>query len=94
MSAPQAAPGADHNLAGMAQRLEAALRRPPAQRIAEGGATPRGSIASDAKAPPHETKAAVTQPKNSAQPKPQPNPQQSADLEQEMANLLGRPGKT
>jgi hypothetical protein len=78
----------------MAQRLEAALRRPaPSQRPAADSATNRAGGA-ELKPAAREPKLAVIQPKSSAQPKPQPSPQQSADLEQEMANLLGRPGKT
>ncbi len=86
-------PTADHSLAEMAQRLEAALRRPMAAKTAaEGRSTARVAVAAEAK--PVSPKVTVMQPKGSAQPKPQPQPQQSADLEQEMANLLGRPGKT
>ena len=97
--ASQGTPATDHSLAEMAQRLEAALRRPaPMQRIASDGGTARVAIAaSDAKpaaAPTRETRVALIQSKGSAQPKPQSPPQQSANLEQEMANLLGRPGKT
>jgi hypothetical protein len=86
----QAAPSADHNLAEMAQRLEAALRRPATQRVATDGGAARVAIAPETKPAARETKVAVIQPKSS----PQPTPQQSANLEQEMANLLGRPGKT
>jgi flagellar protein FliO/FliZ len=90
-------PAADHSLAEMAQRLEAALRRPMAAKAAaEGRSTARVAVAAEAK--PASPKVTVMQPKGSAQPKPQPQPQaqpqQSANLEQEMANLLGRPGKT
>jgi flagellar protein FliO/FliZ len=89
-SASQGMP-ADQSLAEMAQRLEAALRRPTAQRLAEGG-TARPANGPEAKpvAPP---RIAVMQPRNSAPPRPQSSPQQSANLEQEMASLLGRPGK-
>jgi flagellar protein FliO/FliZ len=95
-AAASASPGtaADHNLAQMAHRLEAALRR-PAPRVAaaadNGAARP---AAVEAKPAAREPKVAMIQSKGSAEPKPQPDPQQSADLEQEMANLLGRPGKT
>jgi hypothetical protein len=98
-SAAQATPAGDHNLAEMAQRLEAALRRPgTTQRaVAEGGAA-RAAVAAAAEPKPaaavRESKVTMIQPKSSAQPKPQPAPQPSADLEQEMANLLSRPGKT
>jgi hypothetical protein len=90
-------PAADHNLAEMAHRLEAALRR-PAPRVAGDGGAPRPAtaapaIAAEAQPAARESKVAMIQSKGSALPKPQDAPQPSADLEQEMANLLGRPGK-
>jgi hypothetical protein len=94
---PPGALAADHSLAEMAQRLEAALRRPPApQRIAAEGGPPRIAAAADNRPPAamRESRVAAIQPKTAAQPKPQPAPQPSANLEQEMASLLGRPGKT
>jgi flagellar biogenesis protein FliO len=77
-----AASAADQSLAEMAQRLEAALRRPLAQKVAERG-TARVAIAAEGKP------AARPDPKDATQPKPQGN-----NLEQEMASLLSRPGKT
>jgi hypothetical protein len=78
-------PAADHSLAEMAQRLEAALRRPMAQKLV--AETPRVTATLDVKAAP--VKAAAAQERASAQPsKPQNN------LEQEMASLLSKPGKT
>jgi hypothetical protein len=95
----QAAPVGDHNLAEMAQRLEAALRRPTTSpRLATdggAGAPPRVAHTSELKPAARDPKITVIPPaKSAAQPRPQPTPQQSANLEQEMANLLGRPGKT
>ena len=102
-AASQAGP-ADQSLAEMAQRLEAALRRPATtQRLmADGSNAARPSVVPDARpaAPVRDSKVAVMQPKNAASAasaapsRPQPNPQQSANLEEEMASLLGRPGKT
>ena len=89
-AAPQAAasgapgaPGApvnDQGLAEMAQRLEAALRRPAMQKPPADGGTARVAIAAESKP--------------AARGGAQPKPQSSANLEQEMASLLGRPGKT
>ena len=67
----------DQSLAEMAQRLEAALRRPMAGKVV--AETQRVTATLDVKA--------VT-PRGGAQPKPQ-----SGNLEQEMASLLSRPGK-
>ena len=79
---PPAAPAtssADQNLAEMAQRLEAALRRP----------------AGDAVAPPvaPEPPASRAAPRNEPAPPPVPPPSKSGfeNLEDEMASLLGRP---
>ncbi len=95
-NASQPAPAGDHNLAEMAQRLEAALRRPATSpRLAtDGGGPPRAAPAPELKPAARDPKIAVMPSKSPAQPRPQPTPQQSANLEQEMANLLGRPGKT
>jgi flagellar protein FliO/FliZ len=88
VSHAQPSAAADQSLAEMAQRLEAALRRPMAQKIV--AETPRVTATLDVRAvapknfvPPQQRAAAA---------KPQ-QPQQS-NLEQEMASLLGRPGKT
>ena len=93
--APQAeAPGAapDQNLAEMAQRLEAALRRPvgqpPAPKAAADGAARPASP--EVKLAPRPAAAPAATP---AKPDAQPRPQLK-NIEQEMANLLGRPGKT
>jgi flagellar protein FliO/FliZ len=72
-------PAADQSLAEMAQRLEAALRRPMAQKVV-AAETPRITATLDVKA--------IT-PKGAAPAKPQPG-----NLEQEMASLLSKPGKT
>jgi hypothetical protein len=78
--APPAPPpsSADQNLAEMAQRLEAALRR-PADQVAPPVA-------------PVEAPAARAVPRSEA-PMPAPPPQKSGfeNLEDEMASLLGRP---
>ena len=73
-------PAADQSLAEMAQRLEAALRRPMAAQKVVAAETQRVTATLDVKA--------VT-PKGPAPAKPQ-----SGNLEQEMASLLSRPGKT
>jgi hypothetical protein len=105
---PPVAPGApqsDRNLAEMAQRLEAALRRP-------GAAEPHPPVTDPLAAPVASPKPAETkieprvefrpepkpeprvEPKAEArvEPKPAKNPFES--LEEEMASLLGRSGKT
>jgi hypothetical protein len=88
---PLPAPGADASLAEMAQRLEAALRRPNAQKIVAEGQRVTATVdikpARDPNAP------------NGMQPKgnpPPPAPPKSpSSLEKEMASLLtSRPGKT
>jgi flagellar protein FliO/FliZ len=90
MTAPQAAPAADQSLAEMAQRLEAALRRPMAQKIV--AETQRVTATLDVRAGQPK---AVTPPRaeRSAAPAVKP-PTQQGNLEQEMASLLSRPGKT
>jgi hypothetical protein len=95
-SAPPRAP-ADANLAEMAHRLEAALRRPPRApgAPAEGKAPPPPATASmplpksDTPHPPEPpAKAdAVTTPAPATAPEQNP----FSSLEEEMANLLGRP---
>jgi hypothetical protein len=72
----------------MAQRLEAALRRPTAQKIVTEGN--RVTTVVEVKAAP-KAAAPAAPPKSSPQPAPQP---QQNSLEQEMASLLSRPGKT
>ena len=103
------AAGGDQNLAEMAQRLEAALRRPMAQQaapqVAPPAAAPQPVAQPQAAAAPQQAPApqpaprpapqraappkAVPQQQAAAQPKPQYD-----NLEQEMASLLGRPGKS
>ncbi len=89
MHAPQAAPVADQSLAEMAQRLEAALRRPQAQKIVSE--TPRITATVDVKA--GAPKQFAPQQRAVLRPQPQHAQPQPSNLEQEMASLLGRPGK-
>jgi hypothetical protein len=87
---PGPGPGVDQSLAEMAQRLEAALRRPTAQKVVAEGqrvtATVEIKAARDPNAPPA----------SSASPAPSKPaaPAKSSNLEREMANLLNKPGKT
>lgn len=74
--APPMASSADQNLAEMAQRLEAALRRP------SGG---------DNVAPPVQPEAPPARPSRSDAPSPAPQKTSFENLEDEMASLLGRP---
>jgi hypothetical protein len=75
--APPPQTSADQNLAEMAQRLEAALRRPADASIA----------------PPVAPEPSAPRPARSEAPAPAPAPQKSGfeNLEDEMATLLGRP---
>jgi len=90
----------DQSLADMAQRLEAALRKPPSD--ARAGAAVRPSPAdqsarSDSLPPPPPRPADSRPEQRSAPDEAKPNQGKSAiydTLEQEMANLLGRPSKT
>jgi hypothetical protein len=85
-SPPPIAPSADQSLAEMAQRLEAALRRPaPAKMAMESG--------SKSYSRPDPIVAPSVAPKSTPQPKSAPITAPTS-LEKEMANLLGRPGKT
>lgn len=90
---PAAAQPPDQSLAEMAQRLEAALRRPAGPRVVADAAAsrPAAPAPTDAKAPARQQRVVVgAQPKNNGQPTAaQPN-----NLEQEMASLLNKPGKT
>lgn len=82
--AAAAAPSsAEQNLAEMAQRLEAALRRP-------GGETTAPPVAPDPPAPP---RAARAEPPSPPAPPARPAPEKTSfeNLEDEMASLLGRP---
>jgi flagellar protein FliO/FliZ len=87
-AAPQAA-GPDQSLAEMAQRLEAALRRPKPVAAAAPAAAPP---AAEVKAPARPPRVVVAAPKGGAQPAAAVQPQNN--LEQEMASLLNKPGKT
>lgn len=84
-SAAAAAPSsAEQNLAEMAQRLEAALRRPAGDTIAP-------SVAPDPPAPP--LRAARVEPPSPPAPPARPAAEKTSfeNLEDEMASLLGRP---
>jgi hypothetical protein len=72
---PPAASAADQNLAEMAQRLEAALRRP----------------SSDNVAPPVQPESPPARPSRNEAPSPAPQKTSFENLEDEMASLLGRP---
>jgi hypothetical protein len=85
--APTPAQSADQNLAEMAQRLEAALRRP-------AGAAPADSPLSVAPEPLVRDRAAAprNEPPVAPPPPPAASPKSSFEnLEDEMASLLGRP---
>jgi flagellar biogenesis protein FliO len=82
-SAAPPSPVADQSLAEMAQRLEAALRRPTAQKVV--AETARVTATVDVKA---------GTPKAAVQPRGVPPRSPQGNLEQEMATLLSRPGKT
>jgi flagellar protein FliO/FliZ len=78
--APTPAQSADQNLAEMAQRLEAALRRP-------AGSADAPPVAPEPPPPPPLRAA-----RNEPPPAPAPSPKSSFEnLEEEMASLLGRP---
>ncbi len=93
---------ADQSLADMAQRLEAALRKSPGEARPSGG-QPRAATAADQTA---RSEALPTPPPRPARPGEQRPPAAEASkvnqnktaiydtLEQEMANLLGRPSKS
>jgi hypothetical protein len=86
--------GADQNLADMAQRLEAALRRPAKPNEARSAEPPTRAVNADASAAPPAHPRAVAPP--TAEPsvaRGEPKPAKSLydSLEKEMANLLGRP---
>ncbi|MBV9557990.1 MAG: flagellar biosynthetic protein FliO [Pseudolabrys sp.] len=102
---PQASAQNDHNLAEMAQRLEAALRRPGAGELHPPATDPLATtLTAPPAAMPRETRPVrpepKLEPKFESRPEPRaekPAPAKSAydSLEQEMASLLGRPsGKT
>jgi flagellar protein FliO/FliZ len=91
---PQAPATADQNLAEMAQRLEAALRRPA------GEAKPENKAENGDRAPPVAPEAAPARPARATTPEPAPAADSAPadaprapfkNLEEEMASLLGRP---
>jgi hypothetical protein len=100
--ATEAPATADQSLADMAQRLEAALRKSPGE-ARPGGGQPRSAAAADQTAG---SEALPTPPPRPARPGEQRPPAAEASkvnqnktaiydtLEQEMANLLGRPSKS
>lgn len=95
---PSAASAADKNLAEMAQRLEAALRRPggnPSAAVDRVGAPPVApeAPASRPAAPrPTAPESAAAPAEGEGQPSGEaPKPTQFKNLEDEMASLLGRP---
>jgi flagellar protein FliO/FliZ len=100
--AAETAATADQSLADMAQRLEAALRKSPGEARPAGG-QPRSAPAADQTArsealptpPPHPARAGEQRPAPAEANKINQNKTAIYDtLEQEMANLLGRPSKT
>jgi hypothetical protein len=83
---------ADQNLADMAFRLEAALRRPSAEASVQSRAPAVEApepVAEPARSPRAETRAARIEPKLES--KIEPAKPGYVSLEQEMASLLGRP---
>jgi hypothetical protein len=87
------ASAADQNIAEMAHRLEAALRRPPRSkepRITEPASQSDASTAQVATEPRPKPAASETKSSNGEQ-KPAPSKSLYDSLEQEMASLLGRP---
>lgn len=91
---------ADQNLAEMAQRLEAALRRPSAGSSSSEPRAPSVSHADRIGAPPVAPDAPASRPvsetdsppaPSAAAPEPAPQKSSFENLEDEMANLLGRP---
>jgi hypothetical protein len=80
----------DQSLAEMAQRLEAALRRPAPPKMAVDGGTRAADAKPAARAEPRPATAAA-KPAAAVPPKA---PAQPSDLEKEMASLLGGSGKT
>jgi flagellar protein FliO/FliZ len=99
-AAAESAASIDQSLADMAHKLEAALRKPKADRAEPRAAAPPPSAEAPdaaAPAPPPAAAAARNRPVETrparAEAKPQPNPGKALydSLEQEMASLLGRP---
>ena len=89
---PGTGPGADQTLAEMAQRLEAALRRPNAQKVVAEGQRVTATV--EVKAARDTNTAPSSEPQPVGNPPP-PAPKSPSSLEKEMANLLNsRTGKT
>lgn len=95
------AAGGDQNLADMAQRLEAALRKPAGEaRIPAASAPPPASPDQAARSdslPPPPRNPRVSEQRPATPEANKPNQSKTAiydTLEQEMANLLGRPSKS
>jgi hypothetical protein len=85
---------ADQNLADMAQRLEAALRRPGKLNEVRPAEPPARAVNADVNAAPAVHPRAVAPPlAESSVARAEPKPAKSIydSLEKEMANLLGRP---
>jgi hypothetical protein len=85
---------ADQNLADMAQRLEAALRRPGKASEVRAAEPPARAVNADANAAPAaHPRAVVPPPAEPSIVRGEPKPAKSLydSLEKEMANLLGRP---
>jgi flagellar protein FliO/FliZ len=93
LSDPEFNANADQNLADMAQRLEAALRRPTKTNEARPAEpAPRAMGADmDAAPPPHPRAAPPPADTSAARAEPKPAKSVYDSLEKEMANLLGRP---
>jgi flagellar protein FliO/FliZ len=93
-AAPSPTSAADKNLAEMAQRLEAALRRPGANPAAADRAPPVApDVPSNRAAPPRPAPSEATPaaPSESDKPATDAPKTQFKNLEDEMASLLGRP---
>jgi hypothetical protein len=93
---PSAASAADKNLAEMAQRLEAALRRPGADRAPPVAPDVPASRAAPPPPLPPQARPAASEPAASAfddeaKPADEAPKTQFKNLEDEMASLLGRP---
>lgn len=99
-AAAEAPTAGDQNLADMAQRLEAALRKPNSEgrlqaSLPRSAPTPDSAARTDAPTPPPLRTPRATEQK-AARVDAKPNQNKTAiydTLEQEMANLLGRPTK-
>jgi flagellar biogenesis protein FliO len=89
-SPESSAPSADQNLADMAQRLEAALRRPGAEQRPAGKPAPQPVAASGSARPAAEAPQIRAEPRNA---EPAADDKKAfSSLEEEMASLLGRKG--